>query len=588
MHREQLKYRTYHRLLAYLKPHWKMGLLGVIGTILYSGLDAMFVYLLEPLLNKGFIERNAVFIYWAPYVTVIAFLLRGVTSFLSSYCMTWVARTVVVEFRQKLFHHYLRLPASFYHQSSSGQLLSKLLYDAEQVAQVSMDALTIFVQSLCLIIGLFIVMFTISIPLTCIYLITVPVIAIIVKLTNRRIRKASHDVQKTMGHVTEIAEEAIEGYQVVRLYGGENYEKNKFNQATETSRKQDMKVTLTKGINVSGVQLVASIGIALIIYLAITPEKATLLTAGGFSALLAAMLAMLKPLKNLTVVNSTIQRGLAGAQSIFQLLDVELEKDTGTIPMSRCKGRIKYQAVHFSYDKREILKRINLTIEPGENVALVGRSGSGKTTLVNLLPRFYDVTHGSVELDGIDIRNIHLNDLRKQISIVSQHVVLFNDTIANNIAYGAWSQLDIDAIENAAIKAHAMDFISDLPQGLNTLIGENGVMLSGGQRQRLAIARAIFKNAPLLILDEATSALDTESERHIQAALSEVMRNKTTLVIAHRLSTIEKVDRIVVLDKGEIIEMGTHEQLISKQGFYAKLYAMQFSDASLGESLDVR
>ncbi len=571
--------RTYHRLVSYVKEHWFIALIGIIATITYAGIDAGFVYMLEPLLNKGFIAQDAWFIQWMPIIIFIAFTFRGLSSFISSYSMTWVARTIVMQFRKQLFNHFLHIKAKDYDQSSSGQLLSKLLYDSEQVAQVSMDALTIFIQATGLIIGLFIVMLTISWQLTFIYLLTVPIISMIVKITNRRIRRHSHAVQQAMGAVTNIAEESIEGYREVRIFAGQEYEKSKFDRASELSRHQDMQIAKSKAINVSAVQLIAACGIAYIVHLIMDP-KAFALSAGEFSAMIAAMLAMLKPLKNFTTVNSNIQRGLAGAQSIFELLDTDIEKNCGQIVLTKKQGKIEFKDVCFSYENNHkfALDHISFTVEPGKTIALVGRSGSGKSTLASLLPRFYDVLSGKICINGYDIHDIDLASLRSKIAIVNQNVVLFNDTVYNNIAYGGLNNHSEKDIYQAAELAHATDFIENLPQGFKTVVGENGVLLSGGQRQRLAIARAALKKAPFLILDEATSALDTESERFIQSALQTIMSTCTTLVIAHRLSTIENADQIIVMDQGKIIEHGTHKILLNQKNFYAKLHAMQFSD----------
>lgn len=565
----------YSRLFTYVKPFWPILLLGILANMLYSGIDAGFTYMTRPFLDKGFIHLDMDFVKKIPLIVLIGITLRGLVSSLGSYCMTWVARSVVKVLRQKVFAHIIRLPADFYDEATSGQMLSKILYDVEQVAQVSADALTDFVQNVCLVIGLITVMMVISWQLSLMFLLTVPFVGIIVNYTNKRVRRISHKVQKTMGEVTEIASEAIEGYRVVRVFGGEHYEIGKFNQATERSRQNDMKVAVSDVVNVSGVQFVIALGIAMIVMVAIQLSTVIVITAGSFLAIIAAMLQLIKPMKRLTTLNITIQRGLAGAESVFNLLDMPTEQDHGIVLAQKAAGHIEFKQVSYAYRQgKMVLHNVSFSIEPGTSVALVGHSGSGKTTLASLLPRFYNVTQGTIILDNIPINQLSLASLREQMALVSQNVTLFNDTLANNIAYG---RVDVtrQQIINAAKLAYADEFISQLPQGYDTRVGENGILLSGGQRQRLAIARAILKDAPILILDEATSALDSESEQYIQAALEHVMKNRTTLVIAHRLSTIKHADKIVVLQQGCIVEQGTHQQLLDLNGHYTQLYRVQ-------------
>lgn len=562
----------YHRLLSYVKPFWTILVLGVLANILYSGIDAGFTYLMRPFLDMGFINIDLDFIKKIPLIVLVGITLRGLVSSVGGYCMTWVARSVVKELRQKVFAHIVHLPANFYDEATSGQILSKILYDVEQVAQVSADALTDFVQNTCLVIGLITVMMVICWQLSLMFLVTVPFVGLIVSLTNKRVRRVSHKVQKSMGEVTEIAGEAIEGYQVVRIFNGERYEKNKFNRATEVSRQNDMKVAVSKAINVSGVQFVIAFGIAAIIFAAIKLSTVIVVSAGSFLAIIAAMLQLIKPMKTLTTLNATIQRGLAGAESVFNLLDQPVEKNKGIKLTSKAQGQIEFKNVSYAYrDGQQVLNEVNFTIEAGKSVALVGHSGSGKTTIASLIPRFYEINQGTISLDGVPINQLNLASLREQMSLVGQHVTLFNDTLANNIAYGRFD-VPRERIIAAAKLAHAHEFIEQLANGYDTFVGENGILLSGGQRQRIAIARALLKDAPILILDEATSALDNKSERYIQAALEEVMKNRTTLVIAHRLSTIKQADKIIVMHQGSIVEQGTHQQLIDLNGQYAQLY----------------
>lgn len=565
----------YRRLLSYVKPFWPILFLGVLANIFYSGIDAGFTYMMRPFLDKGFIETDMTFVKKIPLIVFVGISIRGLVSSLGSYCMTWVARSVVKALRQQVFSHIICLPASYYDRATSGQLLSKILYDVEQVAQVSADALTDFVQNVCLVIGLLIVMMVVCWQLSLMFLLTVPFVGLLVNFTNKRIRRISHKVQKSMGEVTEIAGEAIEGYRVVRIFNGEQYETEKFNRATETSRQNDMKVAASKAINVFGVQLIIAIGIAGIVFAAIQLTAVISITAGSFLVIIAAMLQLIKPMKTLTTLNATIQRGLAGAESIFTLLDEPPELRAGRTLPKTIQGEIRFEQVSHAYQAGQmILKAVDFTIRAGETVALVGHSGSGKSTIASLLPRFYEMTEGQITLDGLAIQDLSLDALRAQISLVSQEVILFNDTLANNIAYGRFDVTREKIIEAAQL-AYADEFIQNLPEGYDTLIGENGVLLSGGQRQRLAIARAILKNAPVLILDEATASLDTESERYIQAALQQVMKNRTTLVIAHRLSTIKHADQIIVLHHGRVVEQGNHDQLLALDGQYAKLYQTQ-------------
>ncbi|HEY9148240.1 MAG TPA: lipid A export permease/ATP-binding protein MsbA [Gammaproteobacteria bacterium] len=572
--------RLYRRLLGYVLPHWRAFAISIIALMVVASTEVGFAAFIKPLIDGSFVEQDPDVTKWAPLILIGLFLVRGIATYLSKYWMSWVARKVINVLRGEMFSQLLRLPVSFFDATPSGTLLSKLIYDVEQVATATTDSISILVRDSLTVVGLLGWMFILNWRLALVLLVGAPFIAQVINIINRRFRRYSTRIQDSVGDVTQIAEEAIEGQRVVKTFGGEGYELERFDGANEKNRMLNMKLLKTNAASVPVVELVAATASAGVIYFALREVDKGALSVGSFMSFIAAMMMVHSPMKRLTNIVANLQKGIAASESIFSLVDTPPEQDKGEQTMQRASGRVEYRDVSFAYpnSQGEVLQGINLSVEPGQVVALVGRSGSGKSTLVGLLPRFYDVTAGQILLDGHDIRNIPLANLRDQISLVSQHITLFNDTIANNIAYGRLEGADREAIVAAAEAAHAMEFIRDLPEGLDTMVGENGVLLSGGQRQRLAIARALLKDSPILILDEATSALDTESERHIQAALEQVMRNRTTLVIAHRLSTIEHADMIVVMERGRMIESGRHEELLQKNGQYAALHNMQFQE----------
>jgi ATP-binding cassette, subfamily B, bacterial MsbA len=572
---------TYRRLLQATRKYWLCFLLGVAATAAMSLVDAGFAWLIKPIIDKGFIHRDPHFIRWLPVMVIVIFIFRGVFVFLSAYCVTRVSRHVVMDFRRRLFDHLLKLPTSFYNKSSSGQLISTMIYNVEQVAQASSTALLTILQEATLVIGLVTVIVSVSWELFVLFLLIVPIIAWILKSNGSRLKSISASVQKSVGEVTRVAAESINAQQVVRLYGGQDYERNKFYRATKANQERELKIAVVNSMGTSVVQLLISVLIAVVLIFATMPSLH--ITAGAFGTVISSVIMLLRPMRRLTTVHSLIQKGVAGAESIFTVLDEDLEKDCGRVSVTRVRGEVIFSQVNFGYQtgKETVLHDINFTVQPGRVVAIVGRSGAGKSTLINLLPRFYDPRSGIITIDGVDVRDYQLENLRQQFALVSQHSVLFNDTIAHNIAYGRQiGDVSRDQIEAAARAAYAWEFIQEFPKGLDEVIGENGVLLSGGQRQRIAIARALLKNAPILILDEATSSLDTHSERQIQAALENLMQRSTTFVIAHRLSTIENADWILVMDKGQIIEQGTHDVLLSQKGAYEALHRLQFKETA--------
>ena len=574
---------VYQRLLRIVRPFVGLLCLGIVGNLAYGLVDASFTYLLKPILDKGFIAKDLTFLRQLPFIIVGLFILRGGANFTAQYCMNRAGRHVIYQFRWRAFQHLLKLPEQFFHQHSRGTLLSTIIYNAEQVSSAATEALASMAQAGFMVLGLLTVMLLNSWRLTLIFLLIAPVISVVLKLASRRMRRHSQSIQQSIGKISTITQEALENHQVICIYGGEDYEKNKIQDALLDNFHQELKLIVTRILSSSLVQLAAAFALAVIICLVAMPDSFLQITPGSFVSLISAMLAMLKPIKDLTAITSKVQRGLAGAQSIFKLLDSAVEPETGQCSLTRAKGEIVVSRLSFYYDNPEqaALRDIDFEVQPQQTVAIVGRSGSGKTTLMNLLPRFYELSAGQILLDGTDIRDFKRQDLRRQFAIVSQHVTLFNDTILHNIAYGALDQISRQAVLRAAEQAYALEFIERLPQGLDTVIGDNGVLLSGGQRQRLAIARALFADAPLLILDEATSSLDSEAEHYIQQGLANLMHKRTTFVVAHRLSTIEEADIILVLDQGRLVEQGSHQALLASEGHYAQLHALQFKEDAM-------
>ncbi len=568
----------YSRLLSHVRPYWRTFGLGVFGIVIVAATEPALPALLKPLLDGVFVEKNEAVIRWTPIFIIGLFVVRGLAEYLAQFALSWVGNRLVMDLRGIMFRKLLTLPARYYDDQASGNLISKLTFDVMQVTTAATSVLTAIFKDSLVIVGLLAWMLWLNWKMTLLILVMAPVIVLVVRVISVRLRSSSRQVQTQMGDMTQVIQETIEGHRVVKLFGGQDYEQQRFDLQANNVRRQLMKQVAASAASVPIVQFVAALALATIVYLATQQSNLAQITVGGFVSFITAMLMLTAPLKRVTSVNEPLQRGLAAAESVFALIDQESELDTGSIDPGRVRGEVCFERVNFAYgaEGRQALDGIDLTIAPGETVALVGASGSGKTTMANLVPRFYVPTAGRILLDGKDIADLKLAGLRANIALVSQDVVLFNDTVAANIAYGSLNNVSQADIVAAAEAAHAMEFIRQMPQGLDTMVGENGVKLSGGQRQRLAIARALLKNAPVLILDEATSALDTESERHVQAALEVLMRGRTTIVIAHRLSTIEKAHRIVVLDAGCIAEIGGHTELLAREGKYAKLYRNQF------------
>jgi len=577
---------TYRRLLGYLAPHKGRFLLGILGGALFAATMTSFALFAKKFGDGTLVHQDPRTIVWIPVALVGLFALRGIGDFIQTFFMGQIGREVISQLRRELFRHILRLPIGYFDRNSSSALLSRLTYNSEQVAQATTDSVVVVVRTALTIAGSLAFLLWMNVRLTLIALVTGPLVGWLVSIINYKFRRYGRRIQDSMGDVTRVAQETLEAPRLIKVYNAEEHFSRQFDAVDAHNLRSNMKLILTRGISNPVVQLVTAIGAAIVLAIAIRDAVNQRMSMGDLLGFLTALVSIAQPLRDLVGVAGPLQQGIAAGQSLFEVLDERPEPQGGAFLTKRVRGAVEFEQVWFSYpagvrgaaegELPRALADVSLQVAPGETLAIVGRSGSGKSTLVNLLPRFYDVARGSVRIDGRDVREFELRNLREQIAVVSQEVVLFNDTIRNNIALGR--EVPDAAIERAAEAAHILEFIRTQPGGLDAVVGDRGMLLSGGQRQRIAIARALLKDAPILILDEATSALDTESERHIQAALGELLRDRTTFVIAHRLSTVEQADRILVLNAGTIAESGTHAHLLAHGGLYAQLHRLQFSD----------
>jgi len=573
--REDLK--LYRRLLGYAWPYKWVFAIAIVGMAILATTSAALSWVMKPLVDEGFVARDPAAIQIIPLLIIGIIAVRALGTILGQYGISWIGRRVTFDLRQAMFVHLMRLPSGFYDLHPLGGMLSKLIFDVEQIAGAVTEAIITLARDGLTVLALSLYMFYLNWKLTLVFVVIAPVSTLLIRTMNRRFRETGSQIQTGMADISQVAQEAIGGQRIVKAFSAEQTEAEAFRRASEQVRKYQLRKSATSVIGISLLQLVAAVALALMIYFALLIH----VTPGEFFSYISAVLLMMAPTKNLAKINEIVQTGLAAAENVFKLLDEPPEIDAGHVRRDRVRGLVEYRRVGFRYPATEAenaLHDVSFTIEPGQMLALVGTSGSGKSTIAGLLPRFYRATEGEILIDGININDFSLANLRAHVAVVGQDTLLFNDTIANNIAYGFQGKIDEARLEEAARIAHVLEFVSSLPAGLDTIVGEKGARLSGGQRQRIAIARALYKNAPILILDEATSALDTESERYVQAAMQQLLKNRTTLVIAHRLSTVEHAHRIVVLSQGRVAESGTHAELLARDGLYAGLYRKQFAE----------
>lgn len=571
---------VYGRLWRYVMPHKFIGMIAVIAMAGTAVIEATMVWLVGPLMDETLVAHNIETSRWMPLAFVVIFIGRGLTGFATEASLGWIGRSVISSLRRDVFRKFLTLPSRFIETHATGPMLSRMTYNVEMVAESVTSVVTVMVRDLLTVFAAIGVMLYQSTRLFVFVMILLPVVAVLIQVLGRAFRRYSGRIQDSVGEVTQVTDEVLSGNRVVKIFGGLDYEMDRLIEVDERNRKQNLKLIRSRALGVAVTQVIFGIGVSGVIYAAGLESLNGNLSPGSFMSFFGAMMLMLQPLRRITNVNATLQRGIAAGDSLFAIIDEPDEVDSGTHVVDKAAGTVEFRNVGFSYgdDKLPVLKDVSFKVEAGKSIAIVGHSGSGKSTLVSLVPRFYDVGSGEILLDGTAVQDYELASLRSNISLVSQDVILFNDTIANNLAYGQLRQCSRAELLQAAEAAHVIDFVNELPEGFDTIVGDRGILLSGGQRQRIAIGRALLKNSPVLILDEATSALDTKSERRIQEALAALMADRTTLIIAHRLSTVENADQIIVLDQGRIVESGTHQELLATGGVYANLYRLQFRD----------
>ena len=573
---------TYKRLWGYVKPYKLIGFIALMAMIGTALIEMTMVALIEPLMDEALVAKNIEATRWLPIAFIAVFLLRGISGFATEASLGWIGRGVISSLRREVFEKFLKLPVKFFDKNSNGRILSKLTYNVEMISESVTNVVTILIRDILTVIAAIGLMIYQSPRLFVSVVVIFPIITILINFLGKVFRRYSERIQDSVGEVTQVTQEVLSGQRIVKIFDGYDYEMNKINEVDEKNRLQNIKLIRSRSLGVAITQVVFGIGVAAVIYFAGNESINGNLSPGSFMSFFGAMMLMLQPIRRITNVNAVLQRGIAASESLFSVLDEPAEKDQGVLERLSSKGTLEFKKVTFSYDdkaNKDVISGVSFTAKKGQSVAIVGHSGSGKSTLINLLPRFYDYQHGEIMIDGVSIKDFKIKNLREKISIVNQDIILFNDTILNNLTYGELKHKSEIEIQTAIELAKIDQFTSEFPKGLDTIVGDRGAMLSGGQKQRIAIGRAILKNSPFLLLDEATSSLDTKSESQIQEALKELMKNRTTLVVAHRLSTIENADLILVLHNGEIIERGTHNELIERGEHYADLHRLQFKSS---------